>query len=340
MDDNNKTKEQLIAELAQMQKRIAVLEESEIECKRVADALNAAQRYTRGLIEANLDALVTISAKGKITDVNITSEMITGMSRKEIVGTDFSNYFTDPDAARKGYQQVFRDGYVRDYPLEIKHRDGRVTPVLYNASVYKDAQGNVAGVFAAARDITERKKAEEAICESKIKLQVLYDSSSDAIMLLDEKGFFDCNDATLRLFGCSTKEEFCSRHPADFSPPTQPDGTDSMSYAKNNIALALKEGSARFEYLHRCLDGTDFPAQVLLDKMVLGGKEVLQARVFDITESKKVEKELMGNLKDLQQFKEVTVDRENVMIGLKKEVNKLCEELERSGKYNLSFLDE
>jgi len=108
-------------------------------------------------------------------------------------------------------------------------------------------------------------------------------------MLLDEKGFFDCNEATLRLFGCTNREEFYSRHPADFSPPVQPDGTDSMIYAKNNIAVALKKGSNRFEHLHRRLDGTDFSAEVLLNAMVLGDKKVLQARVYDITKQKAAE---------------------------------------------------
>ncbi|NVM20325.1 MAG: PAS domain S-box protein [Desulfobacterales bacterium] len=135
--------------------------------KLAEDNLKESQRYSRGLIEANLDALVTISAEGKITDVNHATELITGASRKEIIGTDFSDYFTDPDAARKGYQHVFQEGYVRDYPLEIKHRDGRVTPVLYNASVYKDAHGSIAGVFAAARDITKRKKMKEDLIKAK-----------------------------------------------------------------------------------------------------------------------------------------------------------------------------
>jgi len=148
-------------------------------------------------------------------------------------------------------------------------------------------------------DITNRKKAEEALKESAEKVRTLYDSSSDAIMLLDEKGFFDCNDATLRLFGCANKEDFCSKHPADFSPLTQPDGTDTMSYAKNNIERALKEGSLRFEHLHRRLNGVNFSAEVLLDVMLLGGKKVLQARVFDITERKKAEWKLMQVNKDL-----------------------------------------
>jgi len=131
------------------------------ERKQAEEALKESQCYTRSLIETNLDALVTISDEGKITDVNQATELITGMSRTKIIGTDFSKYFTNPDTARKGYQQVFRDDHVLNYPLEIKHRDGKITPVLYNASVYKDEEGNVTGVIASARDITERKQAED-----------------------------------------------------------------------------------------------------------------------------------------------------------------------------------
>ena len=119
--------------------------------------------YARSLIEASLDPLVTISVDGKITDVNNASEEITGVSREQLIGSDFSDYFTEPGKARAGYEEVFRQGFVRDYPLELKRRDGHVTPVLYNASVYRDETGRNMGVFAAARDITERKQAEAAL---------------------------------------------------------------------------------------------------------------------------------------------------------------------------------
>jgi PAS domain S-box-containing protein len=123
----------------------------------------ATSNYTRNLIEASLDPLVTISADGKITDANKAAEMATGCSRDELIGSDFSTYFTEPEKAAAGYKMVFAEGYVVNYPLAIKHKDGKTFDVLYNASVYVDLQGNVQGVFAAARDITERKRLEREL---------------------------------------------------------------------------------------------------------------------------------------------------------------------------------
>jgi PAS domain S-box-containing protein/putative nucleotidyltransferase with HDIG domain len=119
--------------------------------------------YNRRLIEASLDPLVTIGRDGEITDLNAATEAATGRSRRELIGTDFSNYFTDPAKARAGYEQAFREGVVHHCALEIQHRDGTRTPVLYNASVYCDETGTVAGVFAAARDVSGLKQAESEI---------------------------------------------------------------------------------------------------------------------------------------------------------------------------------
>ena len=120
-------------------------------------ALRQESRYARSLIEASLDPLVTISTLGKITDVNEASVRVTGVKREKLIGTDFSDYFTDPQKAREGYKQAFDKGFVSDYSLTIRHTDGTLTDVSYNASIYKDEAGNVLGVFAAARDITEQK---------------------------------------------------------------------------------------------------------------------------------------------------------------------------------------
>jgi PAS domain S-box-containing protein len=128
---------------------------------RAEEAFRSASLYSRALIEASLDPLVTISQDGKITDVNRATELATGATRDQLIGTDFSNYFTEPEKARQGYKRVFADGFVTDYPLTIRHRNGQLIDVLYNAAIYKNEAGEIQGVFAAARDITERKLAEE-----------------------------------------------------------------------------------------------------------------------------------------------------------------------------------
>jgi PAS domain S-box-containing protein len=138
----------------------------------IESALREANDYNRNLIEVSLDPLVTISPDGKISDVNSATEAATGYRRKELIGTDFSDYFTDPEKARSGYQSAFKDDLVRDYELEIRHKDGQITPVLYNATVYKDETGKVAGVFAAARDITEKVRLEKEFRQAQ-KIQAI-----------------------------------------------------------------------------------------------------------------------------------------------------------------------
>ena len=128
------------------------------ERKKAEEALRLSNIYNRSLIEASLDPLVTIGHDGKITDVNTSTEFVTGYSRDELIGTDFSNYFTEPEKAKKGYQEVFKEGFVSDYALEIQHKSGRITPVLYNASVYKDESGEIIGVFAADVILRRAKK--------------------------------------------------------------------------------------------------------------------------------------------------------------------------------------
>lgn len=141
------------------------------ERKRAEEVIRSAAQYARSLIESTLDPLVTISADGKITDVNTATESITGVGRADLIGSDFADYFTDPEKAREGYKQVFSQGFVTNYPLAIRHVSGKVTDVLYNASVYRDSHGNIAGVFAAARDITELKRTEEELRRYKDHLE-------------------------------------------------------------------------------------------------------------------------------------------------------------------------
>ena len=159
---------QRLATEATLRERERDLERSNADLREM-ESLNIASRYARRLLEASLDPLVAISREGKITDVNEATVNVTGVPRGSLIGTDFSDYFADPALAREGYRRVFADGSVTDYPLTIRHQNKTLTEVLYNASIYKDAEGNVLGAFAAARDMTARLRAEAEVAERRAR---------------------------------------------------------------------------------------------------------------------------------------------------------------------------
>jgi PAS domain S-box-containing protein len=156
--------------------------------KRAEEQLLEALLYARNLIEASLDPLVTISSEGKIMDVNKATEEVTGVGRGKLIGSDFSDYFTEPEKAQAGYRKVLADRLVIDYPLTLRHTSGKTTDVLYNATVYRNEKGKIQGVFAAARDITERKRAEEALRNSEAFLNNIIDQSPVPMWISDDKG--------------------------------------------------------------------------------------------------------------------------------------------------------
>ncbi len=189
-------------------------------------------------------------------------------------------------------KSIFRDigsEKLTQYQITVGNRSFLFT-------IRKDEKTDSLYFFGA--DITEYKQADKKLQASENKLRTLYESSSDAIMLLGEKGFINCNAATLKIFGCASSEEFCSKHPADLSPPTQPCGTDSITLAMEQIAIADKNGSNRFEGVHKRLDGNSFSAEVLLTAICLDEKNVILATVRDITERKRAE-ENQKNLTEL-----------------------------------------
>ncbi|RDI54987.1 chemotaxis protein CheB [Flavobacterium glaciei] len=126
------------------------------------------EKYSLSLIEASLDPLTTINNEGKITDMNRATVNITGLSREKLKGSDFFGYFTEPAKARAIYKEVFARGYITNSPLKLRHKSGKLTDVLLNGSVYKDDKGDVIGVVIVARDVTDQKRIESELIESKV----------------------------------------------------------------------------------------------------------------------------------------------------------------------------
>jgi PAS domain S-box-containing protein len=143
----------------------------EAEQKQLDQRLRDQQFYTRSLIESNIDALMTTDPAGIISDVNKQMEALTGCTRDELIGAPFKNYFTDPDRAEEGIRRVLGGGKVTDYELTARARDGKETVVSYNATTFHDRDRKLQGVFAAARDVTERKRFERTLQENNIELE-------------------------------------------------------------------------------------------------------------------------------------------------------------------------
>jgi PAS domain S-box-containing protein len=158
------------------------------------DVTEARQAYeaARSMIESSLDSLVAISPEGLITDANEALVKATGIPRQDLIGTTFSDCLTEPEKAEKIYQLVFAEGMAVDYPLTLRHRDGTLTEVLYNASVYRDAGGKILGVFATARDVTKARQAYEAA-------RSMIESSLDSLVAISPEGLItDANEAWSR----------------------------------------------------------------------------------------------------------------------------------------------
>ena len=152
----------------------------EEEQKKLDQRLRDQQFYTRSLIESNIDALMTTDPRGIITDVNKQMEALTGCTRDELIGAPCKNYFTDPERAEAAIKLVLSEKKVSDYELTVCARDGKKTDVSYNATTFYDRDRTLQGVFAAARDVTERKRSEQALLETNVELETAKSAAEKA----------------------------------------------------------------------------------------------------------------------------------------------------------------
>jgi PAS domain S-box-containing protein len=241
--------------------------------KQADGKVRAAALHARSLIEASLDPLVTISVEGKITDVNEGSVKATGVPRERLIGTDFCDYFTEPERARDGYREAFSRGSITDYPLTIRHKDASLTEVLYNASVYRDVEGIVLGVVAAARDVTARKRAEAAVRKASALQSAIFNSANFSSIATDANGVIQIfNVGAERMLGYTAADVMNTVTPADISDPqeliaraTTLSTELSTTIAPGFEALVFKARRGiedKYELTYIRKDGSRFPAVV------------------------------------------------------------------------------
>jgi len=241
--------------------------------------------------------------------LNRTAAEAYGLPAEALVGRRHSDVHSHAAEARR-FQEDDRIAIDSVRPTAAEAQpftlaDGRIRFVRWDRILVAIPGESEPGLLCVGVDVTDlvrsqttrerqrRNLAAKALLASEMKYRTLYDSSRDAIMILTpQEGFLSGNPSAVKIFGCADEEEFTSRTPADFSPEYQPDGMTSAEKAQQMMAIAMEHGSHFFEWLHRRLDGSEFPATVLLTRMELEGRQLLQATVRDITKEKRAAREL------------------------------------------------
>ncbi|MDE3024330.1 MAG: PAS domain S-box protein, partial [Acidobacteriota bacterium] len=191
--------------------------------------------YNRGLIEASLDALITVDPLLVISDVNETMCRLTGYTREELIGSAFQDYFTDPKAASKGVRLTFDRGSASNYELTLRTRTGEERLVSFNAAVFKDEEDVVRGIFASARDVTEQAALQQQLADERAYNRGLIEASVDGLLTVDaEMTITDVNETMCRMAGRSRAQLIGSRFADHFS---------ERELAERGVALTFEAGS-------------------------------------------------------------------------------------------------
>src|SRR5665648_14644 len=244
------------------------------------------------LFQTIIDSIILTNSYGLILNVNPETQRLLGYDQRELVGEPMESLFLlDSQSENTNIPELMNTCPVRDMEAFIISKNGVKIPIILSISECRDNYNTRVGFVLVSKDVTEYKRAEEAMQESETKFRTIFESTYDAIFLMDQNIFIDCTPKTLELFGC-TKEQIIGQTPYRFSPEVQPDGRNSMEKAQEKINEAMEGQSQFFEWKHHRYDGTLFDAEVSLSIFTVANKIYVQVIVHDITERKKDEEQI------------------------------------------------
>ncbi len=277
------------------------------ERTRADKTITTFQKRLYDIIDFLPDATFALDNEGKVIAWNRAMEIMTGIRKECILGMSDYPYgeplfgkrtptlisLLDMDSVDEESRYIYIKRGTSGIQAEIfvaELHDGLGAHLWIVAAPLFDQDGRRTGAIEVVRDITEQKRVEQALRESELLYRTLFETASDAILLLDGSRCLDCNARTLSMFGCE-RDHLIGATPMDFSPHVQPDGRDSTKKALEMIDRAIAEGPQFFEWAHLRADGTPFLAEVSLNIIELGGRKLLQTITRDITARKKAEDE-------------------------------------------------
>jgi diguanylate cyclase (GGDEF)-like protein/PAS domain S-box-containing protein len=255
-------------------------------------AANEELKLHAAALHAAANSIVITDRNGTIVWINPAFSTLSGYAAEEVLGKN-PRLLQSGANDREFYAQMWRtigSGEVWRGEIVNRRKDGTLYTEEMTITPVFSRPGEISHFVAIKQDITERKRSEEMLQNNENKYRALFEDSADANWLMDETGFLACNSAALQMFGYSDGSEMI--HPADISPPSQPDGTPSRLAAQQRITTAFLNGKERFEWLHRRKNGEVFPTEVCLTALTLSGRRTLLATVRDITGRKAAEERI------------------------------------------------
>jgi PAS domain S-box-containing protein len=274
--------------------------------------LAASEARLRTLVEHSPEAIVVFDGEtGRFLSGNANACELYGCSAEELVqmspievSPDLqSNGRRSADLAREKMDEALRGG-APVFEWIHRHKSGRLIHTEVRL-VRLPADGKKL-LRASITDNTERIRSEEALRESEQKFRALFETSSHGVMLHDDKQFLDVNPAAIRIMGCQSAAELLGKHPSELSPPTQPDGEGSAAASARHIGECMKNGHARFEWMSRDTGGNTIPLEVILTRIEIGGRPIIQAVVIDIAARKAAEDALRRSEEKFKQLYELS----------------------------------
>lgn len=312
MDDPSGKNRALLEEISRLKQIIKELERSKGTWKGPQGDEALLETY----LENAPDGIYVADMRGNFLYGNRRAEEIIGYRRDELVGKNLleSGLLSEKDLGKavRLFQVSLEGKPTGPDELELINRSGDLVPVEINTSVVQYMSQKI--ILGFVRDITDRKRAEEALRESERKFHNLFDTANDSIFIIKDHIFVDCNRKTLGMFRCD-REDIIGRSPIGLSPGVQPDGALSSEKGVEKMDMALEGAAQFFEWRHLRKDGTYFDTEVSLNRIEIGGEICLQAIVRDITERKQAQEEItrerekLKTLSDNAPFGLVLIDR-------------------------------
>jgi PAS domain S-box-containing protein len=262
------------------------------------------EAFLQSIVDMAGSVIVALDLEHRVVEWNHEAELLYQTPRSDALGSKYIDRFIAPEHRAlvvADIRKVLDGTPTRNFEDDSILPDGTRRTLIWNVTRMLDAEGRPSGVVAVGQDITERKAVEE-------KFRLVFEHSPEGLLLGDYGGVVDCNPAALELLGLTSKDQLLKRHPAEYSPPLQPDGQPSREKARAMDKLSRELGVHRFEWMHRRPDGTDVPVEITVRRAPLGNRVISVVSWHDLTERRAMEaqeQELRARLLQAQKMEAV-----------------------------------